>query len=307
MHDIIPDIHGQADKLTAALRRLGYNERNGAWRHSDPNRICVFLGDFIDRGPNNAEVIRIVRSMVEAGSAKAIMGNHELNAIHFHSMHPVTGKPLREHSEKNWGQHESFLREFPIGEKSTAEAIEWMRALPLFLNRDGFRVVHACWDDEQIRQLHDLAPSGVLDTEQLVMAADPKALLHDLLEVTTKGPETQLPEGYSFIDKHGHKRNEVRLQWWKSGGRSWAEVSMSVPNPDELPRTPFPTNIPITFYPADANPVFFGHYWLDGGPTLQSVNALCLDYSAGTTGPLVTYLQEAGQTLSLDNVVVHAP
>lgn len=52
MYDVIPDIHGQSCKLTAALKKLGYVERNGAWRHSDPNQTCVFLGDYIDRGPD---------------------------------------------------------------------------------------------------------------------------------------------------------------------------------------------------------------------------------------------------------------
>ena len=85
MFDVIPDIHGQADKLKSALGNLGYRERNGAWRHSDPTRHVVFLGDFIDRGPDNREVIRIVRSMLDAGIASAVMGNHELNAIHFHT------------------------------------------------------------------------------------------------------------------------------------------------------------------------------------------------------------------------------
>lgn len=55
MFDVIPDIHGQADKLKGALGNLGYQERNGAWRHSDPTRHVVFLGDFIDRGPENCQ------------------------------------------------------------------------------------------------------------------------------------------------------------------------------------------------------------------------------------------------------------
>ena len=85
MWDIIPDIHGQADKLEGLLKLLGYREVKEVWRHSDSERSAIFLGDFIDRGPENAKVIRIVRSMINAGTAQAIMGNHELNAIHFHT------------------------------------------------------------------------------------------------------------------------------------------------------------------------------------------------------------------------------
>ena len=75
MHDIIPDIHGQYDKLVAALTGLGYRHIAGAWRHSNPARTCAFLGDFIDRGPRNADVIHVVRHMLDAGTAIALMGN----------------------------------------------------------------------------------------------------------------------------------------------------------------------------------------------------------------------------------------
>ena len=34
-YDIIGDIHGQADKLDALLETLGYQPRNGTWRHAE--------------------------------------------------------------------------------------------------------------------------------------------------------------------------------------------------------------------------------------------------------------------------------
>lgn len=78
-YDIIGDIHGHADALAALLSDLGYRERAGAWRH--PRRQALFVGDFIDRGPGQVATLNIARSMVDAGSARAVMGNHELNAI----------------------------------------------------------------------------------------------------------------------------------------------------------------------------------------------------------------------------------
>jgi hypothetical protein len=65
MYDIIPDIHGHADKLDAILQRLGWRRTTAGWQAPDPERRIVFLGDFIDRGPENARVIRTVRSAVE--------------------------------------------------------------------------------------------------------------------------------------------------------------------------------------------------------------------------------------------------
>lgn len=81
---------------------------------------------------------------------------------------------------------------------------------------------------------------------------------------------------------------------------------MSVPDLGRLPDAALPDHVRAQTYRADAPPVFFGHYWLTCTPALQASNALCLDYSAGKGGPLVTYAYEpdAGP-LSLDQVRVH--
>jgi hypothetical protein len=78
---------------------------------------------------------------------------------------------------------------------------------------------------------------------------------------------------------------------------------MSVPDPDELPKTPLPENIRKFTYPADGKPVFFGHYWLTGTPAKQAPNALCLDYSAGKDGPLVSYVVDGENSrIELDDL-----
>lgn len=64
---------------------------------------------------------------------------------------------------------------------------------------------------------------------------------------------------------------------------------MSVPEPERLPKSVVPSESGLATYPASAKPVFFGHYWLTGRPQMQSENALCLDYSAGKSGPLLAY------------------
>ncbi|MGG7643915.1 metallophosphoesterase [Rhodovulum sp. YNF3179] len=305
MFDIIPDIHGQADKLTARLTQLGYAKRYGAWRHPDAERTCIFLGDFIDRGPKNAEVIDIIRHMIDAGTAMAVMGNHELNAIQFHTVDPENGLPLRPHSHKNLKQHASFLKEFPIGSDPTSEAINWMKSLPLFLESYGFRFVHACWDEDVVSRLAKVTINGRLSDDQFIEAGKIGEALHGLVETTTKGPESELPEGYSFVDEGGNLRREVRLQWWNGDARTWRDMALSVPDPTELPNLDLPAHIRPSVYAEDAHPVFFGHYWLSGEPEQQSRNALCLDYSAGKDGPLVAYrTSELGERIDLANIVV---
>ncbi|WP_245972330.1 hypothetical protein [Rhodovulum iodosum] len=147
----------------------------------------------------------------------------------------------------------------------------------------------------------------MLSDEQLIRAADPAAELFHLAEEITKGPEHRLPDGFSFRDKDGTHRDHVRLQWWNADARSWRDIAISVPVLADLPDAPLPGSLVAQTYPAHERPVFFGHYWLNGDPVLQGPNALCLDYSAGKDGPLVTYELHPGEMmLSPDRVWVHA-
>ncbi len=78
--DIIGDVHGCADELEMLLADLGYQV---AWSGKDvavtppPGRRAIFLGDFVDRGPRSPDVLRIAKAMVEAGTALAVVGNHD--------------------------------------------------------------------------------------------------------------------------------------------------------------------------------------------------------------------------------------
>ena len=83
MYDLIGDIHGHADELIWLLEALGYRNSGGVFGHRD--RKVIFLGDFIDRGPQIREVLGIVKSMIDHGTALGIMGNHELNALAYHT------------------------------------------------------------------------------------------------------------------------------------------------------------------------------------------------------------------------------
>ena len=84
-YDIIGDIHGHADELHALLETLGYRNDTGPHSHPDGRKV-IFLGDFIDRGPKIREVLETVRAMVDAGQSLAILGNHEVNAMRFHTI-----------------------------------------------------------------------------------------------------------------------------------------------------------------------------------------------------------------------------
>jgi protein phosphatase len=82
--DIIGDVHGCLDELQELMMTLGYSvERNGnGYRVGAPeNRKAIFLGDLVDRGPNIPDVLRLVMSMVEAGTALCVPGNHDMKLL----------------------------------------------------------------------------------------------------------------------------------------------------------------------------------------------------------------------------------
>ncbi len=295
-YHIIGDIHGQADKLVELLEHLGYEKAAEGYRH--PHARVVFLGDFIDRGPHQKRVIDIVRPMVDSGAALAVMGNHEFNAIAYHSPHPETGAPLRPHNTKNTGQHQAFLDEYGLREKETREVIDWFKSLPVYLeikDRRGavlFRAVHACWSQPLIERVPQY-----LDDAYIIDAATKGHQAHEDMEVLLKGPEIPLPNGASFLDKDGHSRTDIRIKWWNTSPEiSYRELAM-VPEGEEekIPDSPVDLQaIEGYCYEPEEPPVFFGHYWLTGEPAPIADNLACLDYSAGKGGELVAYQWREG-------------
>ncbi len=291
-YDVIGDIHGQADKLHALLADLGYRERDGAYRH--PDRTALFVGDFIDRGPRQPESVMTVRRMVEAGSARAIMGNHEFNAIAWHTADPARpGEFLRPHGgalgEKNREQHAVFLSEVEANPALHQEVINWFLTLPLWLYLPGLRVVHACWHEGYMNELRPcLTPDLRLTSELMLSASRADLMEFRTVEGLTKGLEVALPNGHLFHDKDGHVRHNGRIRWWDTEATSYRDLALM---PDDL-RERLP-NIPLEYDPRptydNAKPVFFGHYWMTGRPVLQSLTAACVDYSAATHGTLVAY------------------
>lgn len=296
MFDIIGDIHGHADELTALLRELGYSQRDGVYRHSE--RRVVFLGDFVDRGPKIRETLEIVRGMVETESALTVMGNHELNAMAYHTPHPdQPGDFLRPHTAKNEKQHGQTL--IQLSESQLSDALAWFRTLPMWLELDGLRAVHACWDDIEIERIqNELQRSGGLTDQLLASACLPGRSLFDSVEVVLKGKEMQLPGGYSFQDKDGHERTKTRMRWFLAAeGQTFGSYAMTdqlvcdIPLNDEILAKSRP-------YEETEKPVFLGHYWLkEATPKRLARNVACVDYSVAKGGFLCAYRWDGEQEL----------
>ena len=306
-YDIIGDIHGHAEKLVELLRRLGYAERSGVWQH--PSRQALFVGDLIDRGTEQLKTVRIVRRMVEAGAAQAVMGNHEFNALAFWLPDPDRpGESLRPHTgqkgENNRKEHAVFLAAVESDPGLYRELMEWFFTLPLWLDLPALRVVHACWHPAYMEELRPhLLPGHRLDAA-LITAASRKSLMeYRTVETIAKGIEAELPAGAYFTDKDKRQRTAARLRWWDRQADTFGRAALLGEKklPPEAGAFPVPEEHLIG-YDHD-KPVFFGHYWMIGTPTVLSPRAACVDYSAGNGGPLVAYRFDGEAGLTDDNFV----
>jgi hypothetical protein len=296
--DVIGDIHGHADALTRLLIVLGYREQAGIYRHA--TRTAVFLGDFVDRGPHQREALRIARAMVEKGAARAVMGNHEFNAIAY-ATPDGEGGYLRPHTPKNRAQHSAFLDQIGEGTGEHADAVAWFKTLPLWLDLDGLRIVHACWSANAQRNLAGYLDDQLRLTEHGVFEVNLHGgAAYEAAEILLKGPEARLPGGQSFQDKDGHLRHEARFRWWDPAATTFRTAALGMEDRQHvLPDYP----VPADFAYFDATPVLFGHYWMRGEPHLLSPRASCLDFSVAKGGVLTAYRWSGEAVLKAENLI----
>jgi serine/threonine protein phosphatase 1 len=121
----IGDIHGRFDKLQELLALLPEEGE------------LVFLGDYVDRGPQSAEVVALLRETAHI----CLLGNHEqlmIDAI-------LHGQTYMWHINGGLETIKSYKNMY--GEDNAWKAMEddanWMRTLPLSYTTDTHIFVHA--------------------------------------------------------------------------------------------------------------------------------------------------------------------
>jgi serine/threonine protein phosphatase 1 len=129
----IGDIHGCLNHLRVLLDKIEEH------RAGQPRKL-VFLGDYIDRGPDSAGVIALVRELQERepGDVVCLMGNHEDLMLHAHH---VPGLRL------NWLMNGGnvALRSFGIDgpEDLPSDVVRWVKDLPTVHEDNRRFYVHA--------------------------------------------------------------------------------------------------------------------------------------------------------------------
>ena len=151
--DIIGDVHGEFTALQALLHHLGYD----ATGYHPEGRTLVFVGDLCDRGPDSPAVLTWFKQAYDAGYALMVLGNHELNLL--------VGEPK---DGSGWFFNERLSKEahytpwqcMPNDEK--AALINWLSTMPLILQREDLRIVHAAWLPEALSQLATMQEHDII-------------------------------------------------------------------------------------------------------------------------------------------------
>ncbi|MEX3009265.1 metallophosphoesterase family protein [Hoeflea sp. TYP-13] len=146
VHYVIGDIHGRPDMLEKLLAKIEYHR--GRY-HADGPAVLVFVGDYVDRGPDGAGVISRLISGFSGFDTVCLKGNHEAMLI---KCLQSDRRDLWAHWMLNGG--DATLRSFnyDAAEKRSpealrrclgGEAVEWLHSLKLFHRVDDFLFVHA--------------------------------------------------------------------------------------------------------------------------------------------------------------------
>lgn len=309
-YDIIGDIHGCGRTLIKLLEIMGYKKKSGVYQH--PKRQAIFVGDVVDRGPHIRKAVRVVYDMVSNGHAEIVIGNHEYNVYCYATVDAdktqTKGEThyLREHNSHNQRLVAETFDQFANHPGDLKDYLQWFSQLPLFLDKSNFRVVHACWDENYIRDYQAKYQGNRLSADIIAKSTDLKSFEGKVLDRLMRGTSLPLPDGEVIRSRDGFERRIFRTKFWADVPKTYGDV---VFQPDPLPEHLVDRELDenelteLIHYPHHAKPVFFGHYWLHGRPAPVKNNICCLDYSAVKYGRLVAYRMDGEEKLDPDKYV----
>lgn len=164
--DIVGDVHGELEALLALLHRLGVRPET-----RQVTRPLVFVGDVLDRGPDSPGVVALVAELVEAGVAWAVAGNHELNLL-LGDRKEGNGWFFGDAEDRWQPEHGPPVRFSSrlATEAQRADILRYISSLPLVLEREDLRVVHAAWHAPSVAAIDgvtDLAGFSLAHTQRL--------------------------------------------------------------------------------------------------------------------------------------------
>ncbi|MBP8183291.1 MAG: metallophosphoesterase [Rhodoferax sp.] len=299
--DIVGDIHGEFDALLQLMAHLGYDSEG---RHPD-GRTLVFVGDFCDRGPNSPAVLELAQKLVQSGRAVAVLGNHEINLLR-EDAKDGSGWFFEARVERD---HEKFAPFQRPTLQQRQEIVAFLSTLPIALERQDLRVVHAAWQEAQIEAVRRLPEGSVRDEydrwEQVAQQQARESALQERMEQELEkwahgleNSQRQPPFLHAHAEFEANKQMLNPLKVLTSGVEQGGAAPFFSGG-----KWRFAERMPWWDAYTDSTPVVVGHYWrrvhkIDRGAVGkgdvdlfehthpfawhgQRGNVFCVDFSAG--------------------------
>jgi hypothetical protein len=300
--DVVGDIHGEWEAFQNLMQHLGY-DRDG--RHPQGRKL-VFVGDLCDRGPDSPAVIARVAEWVAAGRAWVTIGNHEINLL-ANDAKDGSAWYFDSRIASDRDRYEPYARATDTAQRRAIR--DFFASLPVGLEREDLRVIHAAWVEPQVTAMRSL-PLGEVGPywDRYEAETNREARAGSLAaRVAREGLEWphSLEDGAHpppFLPAHAEK-----------------ELSKAMHNPIKVLITGVEKRGSVPFYAGnkwrfvervswwdeygEATPVIVGHYWrrdpgVDRGPAHKGDlhmfekipthawhglrrNVFCVDYSVG--------------------------
>jgi hypothetical protein len=242
--------------------------------------------------------------MVEAGSALAILGNHEYGSILYH-IKDDNGTFMSRHISGNRNQIQKTLTVYKDFSEEWQGHLKWMRTLPFFLDLGEIRIAHAYWNDNEIAALKEYLPEGILKKKFLREMHKKRPDMAVIVYKLLKGLEFKCPKDLIIKCSKGLSRKIFTLNWWTNPvDKTFRQLYFG--NKFILPDYHFPIELAPSYepYSEELPIVFFGHYCLSEGPEIVQKNICCLDSCVVTSGKLSAYRWSGEKELKAENLVV---
>ncbi len=270
--DIVGDVHGEIEPLKKLLRHLDYDSQGA---HPDGRRL-VFVGDLCDRGPDSPGVIELVQGLVERDLAQCLAGNHELNILRSSSKPGNRWFLDPDHEEMR--EAGEFWHSLAAPDSHKPKWLNFFASLPLALEREDLRVVHAAWVPGEIAALRRAAGSTLevyrTYEEQTLQAIEMEGLHHAIENETARWHHLLEDRNAKIPLLTATGECEERHQMGNP-------VRVATSGVERLAREPFWSNGKwrmcdrVRWWDEyeEAVPVVVGHYWRQLAPVTASSHA----------------------------------
>lgn len=135
----VGDVHGMYDKLVKLYRKIKFNPEED---------LLVFLGDYIDRGPDPVGCLRFIKGLKDkyGDSVVCLMGNHELMMASWAMKERGNNHSLLLDYSDAWPGNGGLITWKEIKSLSwdeQRELVDWVTDLPVWFRYKEFYFCHA--------------------------------------------------------------------------------------------------------------------------------------------------------------------